>query len=207
MHSEEQAEQAMNELSDRVYTALRDGGLDAESVLELACLFEVWDVSTPATRELLDRSAADLTPPDLARLGKGLLVETRFEPSFALEPRLLSALEQALEVVERDVRARGITGAFRLITSDGGSLAWVEFQGGYRGSAGIRPPIFDGDIHVPLGEVADIVQETIMDLTGKVWPVCATHNRGLHVGWDQERTVWRCTGDGAHTVAPVGELP
>ncbi|MEV6158435.1 hypothetical protein AB0L53_49705 [Nonomuraea sp. NPDC052129] len=38
----------------------------------------------------------------------------RIYPAF--EPRLLSALEQALEIVERDVRARGITGALRLIT-------------------------------------------------------------------------------------------
>ncbi|MEU7835746.1 hypothetical protein [Nonomuraea sp. NPDC049129] len=121
----------------------------------------------------------------------------------AFEPRMPSALEQALEVVERDVRARGITGALRLITPGDGALTWVEFQGGYHG-AGI---IADGDINDLLADVAEAVQETIMELTWKVWPVCATHDRGLHVGCEQGITVWRCTGDGSHTVAPVGELP
>ncbi|WP_207756545.1 hypothetical protein [Nonomuraea cypriaca] len=43
----------------RVHTALRDGGLEAESVVELACLLEEWGVHTAATQELLERSTAE----------------------------------------------------------------------------------------------------------------------------------------------------
>ncbi|MBB6556017.1 hypothetical protein [Nonomuraea rubra] len=66
--------------------------------------------------------------------------DTNFEPSFALEPGLWAVLEHALEVVERDVRARGITGTLRLITPDWDDRgeAWVEFQGCYHGN-GIPP--------------------------------------------------------------------
>lgn len=151
MDSEEQAEQAEDELTGRIYTALRDGGLDAE-------------------------------------------------------PPLWTALERALEIVERDVRARGIIGTLRLVTHDwdGQGLAWVEFQGKYHGH-GIPP--MGSDPREALCQVAETVQETIMALLLRVWPVCATHDRGLHAGWEQGTAVWRCSGDGTHTVAPVGELP
>ncbi|MEU4513740.1 hypothetical protein AB0G05_29935 [Nonomuraea wenchangensis] len=207
MDFEEQAGRVVDELSDRIYTLLRDGGLDAEPVLELASSLEEWGISTPATQELLERPAAHLTTADLTRLGESLLRDTNFEPTFALEPRLWATLESALEVVERDVRARGITGTLRLVTHDWdkGGRAWVEFQGGYHGN-GILP-IMGSDPQTALGEVADAVQETIMELIWRVWPVCATHDLGLHAGGEHGIVVWRCAGDGTHTVAPVGELP
>ncbi|MEV0589844.1 hypothetical protein [Nonomuraea cavernae] len=73
MHDEEQAAQVVDELRDRIYTALRDGGLDVEHIVELACLLEEWEVSTPATREVLERPLAQLTGADLTRLGERLL--------------------------------------------------------------------------------------------------------------------------------------
>lgn len=196
MHSEDQAD----ELSDRVYTALRDGGLSAELVVELACLLEEWDVSTPATR-------AQLTAADLTRLCESLLSETGFEPTFALEPRLWTTLEHALEIVKRDVRSGGITGALSLAIPDWDQRrqAWVEFQGGYHGN-GIEP-IAGSSAQGALAGVADAAQETIMELTWKVWPVCATHDLGLHVELVHRIAVWRCTGGGTHIVSPVGELP
>lgn len=208
MDSEEHANQVADELTGRIYTALRDGGLDAEPLLELASFLEEWDVSTPATRELLERPAAHLTTADLTRLAESLLREINFEPTFALEPRLWTTLERALEVVERDVRTRGITGTLRLVTHDWDSsgLAWVEFQGLYHGN-GIPPIVGSGDTQGALATVADTVQETIMELIWRVWPVCATHDRGLHAGWEHGMAVWRCTSGGTHTVAPVGELP
>ncbi|MGI5284631.1 hypothetical protein ACQEVF_15000 [Nonomuraea polychroma] len=207
VHSDEQANQDVDELTGRIYTALRDGGLEAEPVLELASLLEKWGESTPATRELLERPAAHLTTADLTRLSETLLGDINFEPTFAIEPRLWTTLEHALEVVKRDVRTGGITGTLRLISHDWDSrgLAWVEFQGGYHGN-GISP-ILGSDPQGALAEVADAVQETIMELIWKVWPVCATHDLGLHAGWEHGTAVWRCTSNGAHTVAPVGELP
>lgn len=207
VHSEEQAKQVEDELMGRIYTALRDGGLEAELVLDLAFLLEEWGESTPATRELLERPAVHLTTADLTRLGESLLHDADFEPSFALEPRLWTTLEHALEVVKRDVRAGGITGSLRLVTPgwDSRGLAWVEFQGGCHGN-GIDPIVGSGAQRA-LGEVADAVQETIMGMILKVWPVCATHDRGLYARYEHGMAVWRCTGDGTHTVAPVGELP
>ncbi|MFI7440778.1 hypothetical protein [Nonomuraea indica] len=207
MRSEEQAIQVETALMGRIYTALRDGGLEAEPVLELAYLREEWGESTPATRELLERPAAQLTATDLIRLGEDLLRDVDFTPSLALEPRLWATLEHALEVVERDVRAGGITSTLRLVTHEWDSMgrAWVEFQGGYHGN-GIEP-LWGGNAQEALREVADAVQETIMAMTLNVWPVCAAHHRGLHAGYEDGMAVWQCTGDGTHTVAPVGELP
>ncbi|NUP21457.1 MAG: hypothetical protein HOV96_30620 [Nonomuraea sp.] len=206
MHSDEQAEQAIDELTVHIHTALRDGGLEAEPVLELASLLEACDVSTPATREL-QRPAAHRTPADLTRLGRSLLTDINFEPSFTIEPRLWTTLEHALEVVKRDVRAGGITDSLRLATHDCDDrrLAWVEFQDDYHGN-GI-PSIMGSEAQGALAAVAEAVQETIMALVWTVWPVCKTHNRGLHAGFDHGAAVWRCNGDGAHTFAPVGRLP
>jgi len=115
-------------------------------------------------------------------------------------------LRTALEVVERDVRATGIEGTLRLVTPDwdGVGNVWVEFQGGFHGN-GI-PPVAGADAQGALAVVADAVQETIMELTWKVWPVCGTHDRGLRAELHDEVAVWRCTGGGTHTVAPIGEL-
>uniref|UniRef100_UPI003F49B391 hypothetical protein n=1 Tax=Nonomuraea bangladeshensis TaxID=404385 RepID=UPI003F49B391 len=209
MHFDEEAERVVDELRGRIYTALRDGDLDSESVLELACLLEEWEVSTPATQELLERPAARLTPGDVIRLGESLLRDTGFEPTFALEPRMWDELEQALQVVERDVRASGINGTLRLITQDQDNHghAWVEFQGGYWSNHGSSiPPIAGSDVQRALACVADATQEVIVEAIWKVWPVCATHDRGLRVELIKGSAVWRCTGDGTHTVAPVGEL-
>ncbi|MFI7639024.1 hypothetical protein [Nonomuraea sp. NPDC049400] len=83
------------------------------------------------------------------------LRDTGFEPTFALDPSLWVALEQALNVVERDVRSAGITGTLRLVIPDrdGSGLAWVEFRGGYQGN-GLRP-VEGGDAQGALVSVAD----------------------------------------------------
>ncbi|MFC5831169.1 hypothetical protein [Nonomuraea insulae] len=80
MHSNK----AIAELSGRIHTALRDGDLDAEPILELACLLEEHGVTTSATQELLARPLAHLTAADLTRLSRSLLNAAGFEPTFAL---------------------------------------------------------------------------------------------------------------------------
>ncbi|MFI6883519.1 hypothetical protein [Streptosporangium canum] len=200
MHPYEQADelcQAVDELGVRIHTALRDGGLDAEPLVEPACLMKEWGASTPVTREPLERLATELTAADLA-----LLDEIGFGPTFALEPDLLVPLEEALKVVERDVRAAGITGTLRMIVPDWDvmGMAWVEFEGIRHGN-GIRPGTG------PLRAVADATQEVVMEVLWGAWPVCPVHNQGLRAESEDGIAVWRCTGSGTHTVAPVGELP
>ncbi|MFI7467698.1 hypothetical protein [Nonomuraea sp. NPDC049646] len=186
--------------------ALRDGGLDAAPVLELASLLEEWGLSTATTRELLESSAARPSAADLARLGQGLLDDIDFRPGFAVDPQLWTTLEQALEVVERDVRVAGITGRLRLITDPlrGRHDAQVEYEGSYHGN-GI-PPEGGSDAQRALLSLAEAVQETLMGLTWTVWPVCPAHDRGLRVGGEDRGPVWRCTSGGGHVVALVGEL-
>ncbi|MEV4114286.1 hypothetical protein [Nonomuraea sp. NPDC049695] len=206
MHSDEQTRQFAHELAGRIHVALRDGDLDADPVIALACLLEEAGVSTPATRELLERPTADLTAADIARLGRRLLRDIDFQPTFALEPGLWAALEQALSVVERDVRGAGITGTLKLIVpdwDDSGS-ARVEFQGGHHGN-GIWPAE-GSDAQGALVSVADAAQEAIVEILWKVWPVCPAHDRGLRPEMENKTAVWRCTGDGTHTVARIGEL-
>jgi hypothetical protein len=180
------------ELMGRIHTALRHGDLDAESVLELACVLEESGVSTPVTRELLERPAGEPSVADLTRLGGSLLRAAHFEPTFALDPTLWTTLESALAVVERDVRTVGFTGTLRLIIPDwdGGRNAWVEYKGEYHGN-GI-PPFAGEDAQQALVAVADSVQEVIMELVWTVWPVCATHDRGAHAG-DERDLVGRRT--------------
>lgn len=88
---------------------------------------------------------------------------------------------------------------------DDAGHAWVEFQGIYQGN-GIDP----GDAHHAQGaltRVADATQEVIMEAIWQVWPLCPTHNHGLHAALKNETAIWQCTGSGTHTVAPVGDLP
>ncbi|MGJ6968974.1 hypothetical protein ACSDR0_44465 [Streptosporangium sp. G11] len=110
-------------------------------------------------------------------------------------------LEEALKVVERDVRAAGISGTLRMILPDWDSmgLAWVEFQGICHGN-GLGPGT------EALGCVADATQDVVVEATWKMWPVCPVHDRGLSTEPEDGIAVWRCTGGGTHTVAPVGEL-
>ncbi|MFF4987007.1 hypothetical protein ACFY19_07440 [Streptosporangium saharense] len=205
MHSYAQTDelrQAAGELGAHIYTALRDGGLEADLLVELACLMEERGVSTSATRELLERLAVELTAADLVRLGEALLDETGFRPTFAMEPGLLAPFEEALKVVERDVRASGIAGTLQMVLPDWDvmGMAWVEFEGTCQGNC-IRP---EDDA---LWSVADATQEAVMERIWRVWPVCPTHDLGLHADTEDGTVVWRCEGDGTHTVAPVGELP
>ncbi|MFC4112346.1 hypothetical protein [Nonomuraea zeae] len=201
------AAQLAGELGGRIYTALRAGHLDAEPLVELACLLEELEVSTPATREILERPLAQLASTDLTALGGRLLKGINFQPTFALDPSLWRTLEQALEVLERDVRATGLTGELRLVRPDWDSIghAWVEFRGSCQGN-GIWPSE-GGDPVGALASVAEAGQEVIMETIWAAWPVCPVHDLGAHPAFEHHRPVWRCVGAGSHTVAPVGQLP
>ncbi|WP_329425359.1 hypothetical protein OG339_33995 [Streptosporangium sp. NBC_01495] len=198
---DDELDQAIDKLSVRIYTALRDGGLDAGPLVGLARLTEEWDLPTPVTRELLERPTTGLTTADLARLGEALLDGIGFRPTFALEPGLLVPLEEALKVVERDVRTAGITGTLRMIVPDRDTMgmARVEFRGICHGN-GLGPG-------ADLRDVADATQDVVVEATWKMWPACPVHDRGLLAELENEIAVWRCTSGGTHTVAPVGELP
>ncbi|WP_405146925.1 hypothetical protein OG589_06000 [Sphaerisporangium sp. NBC_01403] len=214
-------ERAIKELGGVIYTALRDDDLSADparrgeglgprpgDVIELACLLEEIGRSSPAVRELLERPTAELTPEDVARLGRRLLQEIHYQPSFDDEPGLWATLAQALLVVERDVRATGISGPLRLTVPDWdiGGHARVEFRNAFQGN-GIPPGIGADDLDA-LVSVADATQEVVMEMIWAAWPTCPEHRLGLYAGSERGTAIWRCggTGTGMHTVAPVGRL-
>ncbi len=203
----EEAWRACEELGDRIHAMLRDGDLDVEPLIELSCLLEEQGRRTPATREVLERPVAHLTAADMDRLGRGLLDDIGFGPTFVLEPGLWTALEQVLKIVERDVRAAGLTGPLELIIHDwdDSGQARVEFRGGCHGD-GIWP-VEARDPQRALARVADAAQESIMDVAWVAWPTCPEHGLGLHAELEDGTAVWWCAGAGSHIVAPVGELP
>lgn len=91
-------------------------------------------------------------------------------PGFKEEPCQLEVLEQALHVVEADVRATGLDGPVGSILNDWddrGQVVHVVFQGGGSGSTvGIHP----ADASDPVGAlvaVADDLQNSIMHV---FWP-------------------------------------
>lgn len=58
-----------------------------------------------------------------------------------------------------------------------------------------------------LAEVADYLQEQLVwhPSLGSVWPVCGTHEAGLHAGVHEGTAVWWCRR-GGHAVAAIGAL-
>ncbi|WP_018547226.1 hypothetical protein [Streptomyces sp. LaPpAH-108] len=57
--------------------------------------------------------------------------------------------------------------------------------------------------------VAEAAQETVMELSWQVWPVCPAHKLGTHVRSDAEAVTWWCPGGtetGGHHASQVGEL-
>ena len=79
------------------------------------------------------------------------------EPGFREEPSLLQALEQALHVVEADVRATGLDGPVGLILNDRDEYAHAVYQGGGSGSTtGIHPADASDPVYVMVAEDVDM---------------------------------------------------
>ncbi|GAA4582748.1 hypothetical protein GCM10023194_18360 [Planotetraspora phitsanulokensis] len=206
MYFSEQDEMAAEQLAAQVYRRLREGGLQAEPVVELACLVEESGLSGPAVREILERRTTELTPADVARLGRGLLDAMDFEPGFDLEPGRWATLETALKIVERDLYASGIEGALGITIPDwdDSGCARVEFRGAC-GSPPIRPSS-GRDVDLAISDVADAAQDIVMELVWGVWPTCPEHRLGLHAALVEGVAVWQCAGAGTHTAAAIGDL-
>lgn len=55
-------------------------------------------------------------------------------------------------------------------------------------------------------EVADFMQDEVMEDLHGVWPECREHRTGLHPTLSSDRATWVCRA-GAHVVADIGQLP
>jgi hypothetical protein len=194
-------------LSAQVYAGLRDGNLSREAAFDLACFLMDWALPDPVIGELAEESAEGSHPGRLAGLARQALTLAAFEPDFAVEPRLLTTLEQALAVVERDVRATGLNGRAGLVVKGDGepTQAFVRYENSFGHTSGLAPG--DGDGRNPLATlvlVADELQDAVMDSLFAVWPVCPIHQLGVHARVNDDEPVWWCTGGNGHVVSVIG---
>jgi hypothetical protein len=76
----------------------------------------------------------------------------------------------------------------------------ISFNGGYT-----TPSVSDWGNPDALAEVADYLQEHVMDALNAVWPTRADHDFGLHAEVEMGKATWWCA-PGGHPVALVGPL-
>jgi hypothetical protein len=188
-----------------VYVGVRDGTVDRGAAFDLACLVLGYFPLNEAAKELAERCVADGDEPRLTTAARRLLADQGFEPGFDLEPGLLTALEQAMDVVNADMRATGLPGTGRLVVPGWSPNAFVTtWDGGYGSTGGIFPS--DGkDPVTALAAVADQAQDAVMETLSAAWPVCPAHRFGTHARVHDGTAVWWCNGAGGHVVTPVGQ--
>ena len=200
---------ATEEFERRVYLGLRAGALDPQDVVALACELLDWCRSTDAVLEVVERNPADVSPAEMATLARRMLDDVGFDPGFALAPERLETLRAALRIVARDLPTRGIEGDPEIEVLED----WFPVGAGVRLADGERltwgGPILPGmcdDPTTALTSLAVLIQESLLERTGRVWPVCPRHDLGVHGAARDGTAVWRCAGDGGHVLAPIGEL-
>jgi hypothetical protein len=193
-------------LARRVYRDLRNGVVDLEAAFDLACLVLEKQPLDPDAAELAALSLEMVSQERIAAAARQVLAE-RFEPGFAEEPGWLAALEEAMSMVNADMRASELPGTGRLVVDqdpDCPPRAWVETWDGYRGSGG---GIFPGSGSDPLSAlvaVADDAQDAVMESVWEAWPVCPAHRLGVHPGERDGAAAWWCKGGGGHVAAAIG---
>lgn len=114
----------------------------------------------------------------------------------------MTPLERALETVIADlpleVRAR-----HRFHFAEGwDEMLFLALEDGRYWSGGA---FLSAGTGYDVANVAECMQDLMMEVLWIVWPECPAHNFGLHVDFEAPRAVWRCKG-GSHVVAPIGAL-
>jgi hypothetical protein len=197
------------QLERGVYLGLREGNLDPQRVVALACELLDWFHCTDAILEVVERNPADVSPAEMAALARRILDDVDFEPGFDLAPGRLETLRAALRVMARDLTTRGIEGEPEIEVLED----WFPVGAGVRLADGVRlnwggpilPSMCD-DPAVALTGLAVMTQESLLERTWRVWPVCPRHDLGVHGSERNGTAVWWCAGEGGHVLAPVGEL-
>jgi hypothetical protein len=197
------------QLERGVYLGLREGNLDPQQVVALACELLDWFHCTDAILEVVERNPADVSPAEMAALARRILDDVDFEPGFDLAPGRLETLRAALRVMARDLTTRGIEGEPEIEVLED----WFPVGAGVRLADGVRlnwggpilPSMCD-DPAVALTGLAVMTQESLLERTWRVWPVCPRHDLGVHGSERNGTAVWWCAGEGGHVLAPVGEL-
>ncbi|MEU9413605.1 hypothetical protein AB0E08_49050 [Streptomyces sp. NPDC048281] len=202
-------EAVTGQLMRRVYVGLREDNLDPQDVVALACELLDWFHCTDAVLEVVERNPAEVTPAEMTALARRVLDDVGFDPGFDLAPERLEMLRAALRIVARDLPTRGIEGEPEIeILED-----WFPVGAGVRLADGERLnwggpvlPTMCDDPAMALTSLAIMIQESLLERTWQLWPVCPWHDLGVHGSERDGAAVWWCVGDGGHMLAPVGEL-
>ncbi|MEU6845604.1 hypothetical protein ABZ930_27390 [Streptomyces sp. NPDC046716] len=197
------------QLMRRVYLGVREGSLDPQDVVTLACELLDRFHHTDAVLEVVERNPAEVSQAEMTALALRILADVGFDPGFDLAPERLETLRAALGIVARDLPTRGIKGKPEIeILED-----WFPVGAGVRLADGERltwggpilPHMCD-DPATALTGLAILIQESLLERTWQVWPECPHHGLGAHGSERESEAVWWCAGDGGHILAPVGEL-
>ncbi len=192
-----------------MYLGLREDNLDPQDVVALACELFGWLPCTDAVLEVVERKPADVSPAEMTALARRILDDVGFDPGFDLAPERLETLRAALRIMARDLPTRGIQGEpqIEILEDCFPAGAGVRLADGERLDWGghILPGMCD-DPTMALTSLAIMIQESLLERTWRVWPVCPRHDLGVHGSKREGTAVWWCAGDGGHMLAPIGEL-
>ncbi|MFF8594554.1 hypothetical protein ACF061_24505 [Streptomyces sp. NPDC015220] len=196
-------------LARKVYLGLREGDLDPQDVVALACELLDWFHRTDAVLEVVERDPAEVPQAEMTALARRVLDDSGFDPGFDLAPERLETLRAALRIVARDLPTRGIEGEPEIeVLEDslpvGAGVRLADGEGLNWGGP-ILPGMCDDPI-AALTSLTIMIQESLLERTWRVWPVCPRHDLGVHASEREGEVVWWCEGDGGHMLAPVGEL-
>lgn len=119
----------------------------------------------------------------------------------------IDVLERALAIVARDLpSASELDGLKIAIRPDSYPMrAFIELDDGWSCGEGFHSA-HGMSVDSVLEEVAEQMQEVVMERMWRVWPVCDEHRTGVHVESDGARAAWRCRAGDGHTIAAVGAL-
>ena len=109
-----------------------------------------------------------------------------------------SLAREAVDLVAADIRAT-TTAAIDIDVRWQDDLLGVSFNGNYQ-----TPAMFSISGPEAICEVAENLQDHVMDEVWTVWPVCPTHGRGLAPQPVDGTAAWVCPS--GHTVAAIGNL-
>ncbi|MFD8263711.1 hypothetical protein ACFV19_33575 [Streptomyces griseoluteus] len=197
------------QLMRRVYLGVREDRLVPQDVVALACGLLDWFHYTDAILEVVERNPAEVPRAEMTALARRILDDVGFDPGFDLAPERLETLRAALRVVARDLPTRGIEGEPEIeILED-----WFPVGAGVRLADGERlhwggavlPNMCDNTA-MAVTSLAILIQESLLDWSWQVWPVCPRHDLGVHGSERDGAAVWWCAGDSGHILAPVGDL-
>ncbi|SNY37301.1 hypothetical protein [Paractinoplanes atraurantiacus] len=198
-------------LCRKVYAAAKAGTLNCADAFDLSTSVLEWSPAEEHATELasLSLECAPAGRRRMAELALTVLEATDFEPGFAEEPQWLTRLEDAMELVNRDVAATGLRHTCRLrVHPDEPALtgnAYAQTWDGHVGTSGGVYPYAGADPVSALLAVADDTQDAVMHSLWSAWPVCPAHQLGVHARLHHETAAWWCTGDDGHVVARIGE--